>query len=1620
MRALHVAVKLVIVLVMMVILSPLAMGIFAGAHAIAGGLGVFVAVGLSLWPLAWFLFTQPAAAGSRPGVGAASPLVSTYCTGCGVAYASHPERCLACARPLTDQTPETVETVAGFLNYVSRTRELLDPAVFTGVVRAYEERLRWLRSRSEATEERVHPSPAPVPETGQPIVALASTLPVASPVVPPQPAVISREPVPPVSARRPATPAAAPASEPPGPTVGDMGRAVVGWAAERQADILLYVGAFLLSVAAIIFVAYRGDAVGPNTRFGILTGYALGFLALGLALHRWERVKEAGPVFLALGAVLLPIDFVMLRTVFSQDELGTDVLTFWGGLTSAVLYVLLAVRGYGRWYVVPAAPAALLAWGALGAIANLPIEWFGAWFEALAVPAYLVAQARRHASHPVIFVLGLAVAVGAGALAWSHIGMVEGDHAAVPAAYAIATAGLSAGLVIRRDIGAMAVLPPLGSMTLATEWWAAFGLAPEWQAVFVGVAGAGYLLVAHFDSEQRAAAWAAIAGTFGSASIAFAHAGVQAEGADRAVLPASYGLASLGAAGAFARWRWASAAAMVPPLGALTALTASWAAAGLAVEWYGLFSTTAGAGYIALGYFRPVKERLGWQTAATLASVLGLAVVHAAIGADVGATRWALPLTYAAVTALGAAAFLLWRWSWRVPPAALPALAATTAAGSLWAGWQLQPEWYGVFAALAGAGYLVVAHSDVPRLARSWAVPAAAAGALALAIPHALLGDSGVTADPAALPAAYSLVFLGTLGAFLRWRWMEAGTLLPPLAAMAALTAWWGAFGLGVEWYGAFAAAATLGYLALAYFDRPERIHAWRAGALGAGALALGLAHASVADQSASQAALPATYGIVLGAAGIAFAVWRYDWRMAPGLLPPLAAMTALTTTWAEWDLPTYWYAPFLAAIPAGYLPSAFADRNYWPRTWLGLAMLAGVVGLGVGHANQVEAAADHAALPIVYAELFVPAAIAVARFRLRYREVVATLPALGAGLGASFAWAAFDMRPDWLGAWVATAAAGYLAVAWVDAGRRPDWRYASFIIGVGSVGIAHAVALAEEPVPWQLPSTYAVLFASWSVYAARWRDVTVLLPPILGSVLGAAVLWAAGPGPEWWPFPALGIAALMMAASLWWRTHAVLGASGWAYAAALAGGATLTFLPVHYAHPEHGLAAQLAAAGVLTTVAFGSGGAIARLIANQDNGATRRGEWTVLIQAAFAFLFGAGASLNAAADITGADRAWVFTALAFAGWLLTALPFDRARSFWTFAPVGLAGMTLASFVAAESPATLTAVLELATAAPLVAFAGAGRWTLLGVANTFLLLAIWAFWQWQEWNTAYLPLAFATLAAAEWAALTGVRHYTRSPGERGFAIAYLSWGPWVVAAVVAGLLLNQKQDELATGESLVNTEEWGLAAAVLAMASASVFGEGLRVASRWTWIAGSFGLLVALLMAIATREPENVQWYWAPVGVYLIAVALTFRESPEFIQDHMYFHEAVTIAGALCLVLPPAEQSFEPGGGKFGLELIGIGVAMLLVGLVFHGRWLVPAAILTLTGVSIRLVTGGLVSAPYWLLLGVAGTMLIAFGLLVLLERERWDQFRRDVVEWWNEAQPGGHGGPHGGRPAHA
>ena len=1503
-RAQHWAVKIILAAVALLALSPvLALGA-AAAYASMGEPGVVLFGLLIAVAAGWFVITTPGSDSAGPADGA----VRRYCESCGAGFTFQLSACPGCGAAWSSPEDGSIAALARFLNHLAgaRQRNLIDPSAYGRIKAEYERRIQALRP---APTEVPAPAPATRPAAALPAGRKAGDLPVAPAEAAPggarPPAAIpGRQAAPPAAARP--VPAAAP-----GPSAAEMGRTVIGWAAERQADILLYVGAFLLSIAAIIFVAYQGEELSGGIRFAVLTGYAVGFLGLGLVLHRWERVKEAGPAFLALGAILVPIDFIALRfQVLGEGELPDDLLWLTASASCAALYLVLALRGYGRFYFVPAVPAAVIAWGALGSVLGLPQEWWGVWYLLLLAPGYVAGVGLHRRWRRAAWLQWFAILGGALAVTWTHLltGLGGDHHAAAPVAYGLAATAMTAGLRWRRDSVAPAALPVLGGLTIATGWWAAFGLEHEWNPLFLVFMAAGYLVVAHFQTDERPRAWAGAAAVFAAVALLAAHSAAAEPETTRGALPATYGAVFVLAAGAFGRWGWMAAGALLPVLGGMALLTAAWAAGGAAAgaEWQGACVVLAAYGYLALAVFDRPARRLSWQLTAMVTAALGILLAHIAMASLEGAERRALPLTHFLVLAGAGLSFARWRWSWRVAPGALPASTVLTALTACWAQWDLQPEWFASFAAAAGIGYLALAAADAPARRRWW-------------WPASLVASAGALS------------------------WAHAAQL-------------WG--------------------------SGPESL------------------------------ALPAAYALVTAGASAAFAAWRFAWRAFPGALPALAALTGLTFAWAEWRIDPAWYGPIGAAGAFGYIALALADEQAWARRWLAAA--AAVSAAGVAAAQLVQFAGGpppppRAALPAAYGEGLAAASFAAWWWRERCREAGALVPTLAAAFGASLCWAAGDMRPGWLPAWAACASAGYLAIALFDREFRARWQAAAVGFGVLALFAAHAVALGSGPVRWQLPLSYAVLLAAWSAYSLRVRDSSLLAPPALAAMLGATALWAAGAGPEWWPYPALGVAALLMATARAWRSAPAFGPYGWGYAVALVALPTLAILPIDASHPAHGVAVQVAAAAMLAVASLRARGAVIALFVRDPVSRAKDAEWATLTLGAIAFLFGAAASLNGLFEISGGDRAGVFAALSVAGWLGAASRWRAPAGLWVFAPAGLAGTTVAAPIAVGSatPAwgTLTGVLALAVLGPVAAYFRVRRWSLLGIANSFLLLTVWAGWRWLGFEMAYLPLAFVAVAILEWAALVALRRYTRQPSEREMVVEYISWAPWLVAGIASGVLLSREQTRLEPGEALVTTEAWGMAAMVLALFSAALTAEGLRLRRRFAWVAGSAGLLGALLMAIATREPENVQAYTAPVGIYFIVIALTFRRSARVAGEHLQLHELVMLIGALHLVLPPAGQSFAPGGGKYGLELIGIGIALLAGGLLLHARWLVAAAILTLTATAARMVTGGLFSTPYWLLLGGAGTILLGFGFLVLLERERWDRFRHRVAHWWRDVE---------------
>ena len=191
-------------------------------------------------------------------------------------------------------------------------------------------------------------------------------------------------------------------------------------------------------------------------------------------------------------------------------------------------------------------------------------------------------------------------------------------------------------------------------------------------------------------------------------------------------------------------------------------------------------------------------------------------------------------------------------------------------------------------------------------------------------------------------------------------------------------------------------------------------------------------------------------------------------------------------------------------------------------------------------------------------------------------------------------------------------------------------------------------------------------------------------------------------------------------------------------------------------------------------------------------------------------------------------------------------------------------------------------------------------------------------------------------------------------------------------------------------------------------AAASVLLLGLLVLAQ-SWLArrvelaagASALLMVALLLEIGHFRPENVQAYTAPLGVYLFAGALVasrVRELPEELQSLIGPLQAL---GAAVLMGPTLVQSWEEGGWPYALILLGEGLAFLGFALVQRSLWLLSTATGFVVLDALRYLFDAALVLPNWLTVALAGLLLLAAGMAILLGREQWTRWQEEVQAWW-------------------
>jgi len=157
---------------------------------------------------------------------------------------------------------------------------------------------------------------------------------------------------------------------------------------------LLYLGAFMIVVAAAVLAVRYWDDFPPILQLAFIAAVPLAFYANGFVLRTWFKAPVAGGVFAGIGALLVAVDFAAVYQ-FGDLSASVDGRVYWLGasLFCTLIYALTAWRlpteFFGYVTLVGVSSTVL----ALTRVLRLPLEWDIAAMTALA--AVLVEGSRR-------------------------------------------------------------------------------------------------------------------------------------------------------------------------------------------------------------------------------------------------------------------------------------------------------------------------------------------------------------------------------------------------------------------------------------------------------------------------------------------------------------------------------------------------------------------------------------------------------------------------------------------------------------------------------------------------------------------------------------------------------------------------------------------------------------------------------------------------------------------------------------------------------------------------------------------------------------------------------------------------------------------------------------------------------------------------------------------------------------------------------------------------------------------------------------------------------------------------------------------------------------------------
>lgn len=227
------------------------------------------------------------------------------------------------------------------------------------------------------------PPPVTIPEPKPQSQIQATLQKVATPVQPlaaPTPMAVSQPVV--AVAAKPMAPAVAKPSVPAKPPIDWNKVWEKAWGLVLSGALLqglLYLGAFMIVVSAIVLVAWFWSKIPLLAQLGFITAIPLSFYVSGFVMRGRLKLPEAGGVFTGIGAILVAVDFAAVYQIGGLRA-SVDVNVYWliaSSVCSAIfIFTAWRVRGEFFAYLVLIGLTSILL--ALTAALRLPLEWWWA------------------------------------------------------------------------------------------------------------------------------------------------------------------------------------------------------------------------------------------------------------------------------------------------------------------------------------------------------------------------------------------------------------------------------------------------------------------------------------------------------------------------------------------------------------------------------------------------------------------------------------------------------------------------------------------------------------------------------------------------------------------------------------------------------------------------------------------------------------------------------------------------------------------------------------------------------------------------------------------------------------------------------------------------------------------------------------------------------------------------------------------------------------------------------------------------------------------------------------------------------------------------------------------